>query len=149
MYMLHLLHQPGLDILGFERASGVGGTWYWNRYPGFRCDVESNKGRYLVKAAGCLYAANIPNFEGRDSFEGNTYQPGVWPADGVNLTAQPVGIISTGSSAIQSIPHIPAQAEHLTVFQRTELTNFCHNSRYITTFLLLKRLEITQKDRFG
>ena len=33
--------RAGLDILGLEAAADVGGTWYWNRYPGARCDVES------------------------------------------------------------------------------------------------------------
>lgn len=33
--------RAGLDVLGIEAGSDVGGTWYWNRYPGARCDVES------------------------------------------------------------------------------------------------------------
>ena len=41
MYMTHLLVQKGLSVQGFERGDDVGGTWYWNRYPGCRCDVES------------------------------------------------------------------------------------------------------------
>ena len=41
MYMLHRLRQLGLAVQLFERGSGVGGTWFWNRYPGARCDVES------------------------------------------------------------------------------------------------------------
>ena len=41
LYMVHSLRQLGLDVLGIERAGGVGGTWWWNRYPGARCDVES------------------------------------------------------------------------------------------------------------
>jgi len=41
LYMLHLLRGQGLSVKGLERAGGVGGTWYWNRYPGCRCDVES------------------------------------------------------------------------------------------------------------
>ena len=39
--MIHLLRAEGLSVKGVERAGGVGGTWYWNRYPGCRCDVES------------------------------------------------------------------------------------------------------------
>ena len=39
--MLHRLRGLGLSARVFERAAGVGGTWYWNRYPGARCDVES------------------------------------------------------------------------------------------------------------
>ncbi len=41
MYMLHKLREFGFDAVVLERASDVGGTWYWNRYPGARCDVES------------------------------------------------------------------------------------------------------------
>ena len=36
---IHRLRQMGLTVQGFEAASGVGGTWYWNRYPGARCDT--------------------------------------------------------------------------------------------------------------
>jgi cyclohexanone monooxygenase len=39
MYMLHRTRQLGLSVRVFEAADGVGGTWYWNRYPGARCDV--------------------------------------------------------------------------------------------------------------
>ena len=41
MYMLHRARQAGFTAVVFERGSGVGGTWYWNRYPGARCDVPS------------------------------------------------------------------------------------------------------------
>jgi cation diffusion facilitator CzcD-associated flavoprotein CzcO len=41
LYMLHRLRQQGLSALVLEVGSGVGGTWFWNRYPGARCDVES------------------------------------------------------------------------------------------------------------
>jgi len=41
MYALHLLRQRGFSTAAFEAGSSVGGTWYWNRYPGARCDVES------------------------------------------------------------------------------------------------------------
>ena len=41
MYMLHRLRQKGFRVRVFESGKGVGGTWYWNRYPGARCDVES------------------------------------------------------------------------------------------------------------
>jgi cyclohexanone monooxygenase len=42
LYALHKLRdQMGLDVIGLEAAPDVGGTWYWNRYPGARCDIES------------------------------------------------------------------------------------------------------------
>ena len=41
LYAVHRCLSEGLTVLGVEAAPGVGGTWYWNRYPGARCDVES------------------------------------------------------------------------------------------------------------
>ncbi|HXR55020.1 MAG TPA: NAD(P)-binding protein, partial [Acidimicrobiales bacterium] len=41
LYMLHRLRTLGFSARVYEAASGVGGTWFWNRYPGARCDVES------------------------------------------------------------------------------------------------------------
>ena len=46
MYMLHRLRKQGLTCRVFEAGTGVGGTWYWNRYPGARCDVESMQYSY-------------------------------------------------------------------------------------------------------
>ena len=41
LYMLHRARSLGMDAVVLEAGGGVGGTWYWNRYPGARCDVES------------------------------------------------------------------------------------------------------------
>ncbi|KAI9025624.1 putative monooxygenase [Hyaloraphidium curvatum] len=41
LYALHRLRESGLSVVGLEAAPDVGGTWYWNRYPGVRCDVPS------------------------------------------------------------------------------------------------------------
>jgi cyclohexanone monooxygenase len=46
MYMLHRLRGLGLRVVVLEAGGGVGGTWYWNRYPGARCDVESMEYSY-------------------------------------------------------------------------------------------------------
>jgi len=46
MYMLHRLRGLGFSARVFEQGGGVGGTWYWNRYPGARCDVESMQYSY-------------------------------------------------------------------------------------------------------
>jgi len=168
LYMLHRLRQLGLSACVFEAGDGVGGTWYWNRYPGARCDVESMDysysfsdelqqewkwseryasqpeiltyinhvadrfdlrrdiqvstrvtARFCIMATGCLSTAQVPAFPGRDTFRGKTYHTGRWPHEGVDFTGQRVGMIGTGSSAIQSIPIIAAQAAHLFVFQRT------------------------------
>ena len=40
LYLVYRLREQGFSVHGFERAGGVGGTWYWNRYPGARCDSE-------------------------------------------------------------------------------------------------------------
>ena len=190
LYMLHKLREQGLSVQVFETGDGVGGTWYWNRYPGARCDVESMEysygfdeelqqewewtekyapqpeilsyanhvadrfdlrkdiqfttkvtaatfddasstwrvqtdqgddvtARFVIMATGCLSAANTPAIPGAESFEGPTYHTGTWPHEGVDFTGQRVGIIGTGSSAIQSIPIIAEQVAELTVFQRT------------------------------
>jgi cyclohexanone monooxygenase len=190
MYMLHRLRGLGFSARVLEAGSGVGGTWYWNRYPGARCDVESvqysyqfdpaleqewewteryatqpeilkyanhvadrydlrrdirfdtrvtkatfdegenawvvetDRGdrlvaRFVVTALGCLSAPNTPRIEGLADFKGPTYHTGNWPHEGVDFTGKTVGVIGTGSSAIQSIPIMAQQASHLTVFQRT------------------------------
>ena len=190
MYMLHRLRGLGFSARVFEGGSGVGGTWYWNRYPGARCDVESMQysfsfseeldqqwnwsekyapqpeilayanhvadrfdlrrhivfdtrvtaatfdevekcwlietdcgdrvlAKFCIMAVGCLSAPNRPSFEGFEDFHGAIYHTGEWPHYGVDFTGLRVGVIGTGSSAIQSIPIIAQQAAHLTVFQRT------------------------------
>ena len=190
MYMLHRLRGKGFSARVLEAGKGVGGTWYWNRYPGARCDVESvqysyqfsreleqewewseryatqpellryanhvcdrfdlrrdirfetrvakatfdetnecwivetDKGerltaRFVITAMGCLSSPNTPKIPGLADFEGPTYHTGNWPHEGVDFTGKTVGVIGTGSSAIQSIPIMARQARHLTVFQRT------------------------------
>src|ERR1700710_2537094 len=46
MYMLHRLRKQGFSVRVYEQGRDVGGTWYWNRYPGARCDVESMQYSY-------------------------------------------------------------------------------------------------------
>jgi len=41
LYLIYKLRQIGLSVKVFEKGDDVGGTWYWNRYPGARCDIES------------------------------------------------------------------------------------------------------------
>jgi cation diffusion facilitator CzcD-associated flavoprotein CzcO len=76
-------------------------------------------GQFVIMATGCLSSTNMPRFEGLDSFKGARYHTGEWPHEPVDFTGQRVGVIGTGSSAIQAIPIIAKQAKSLTVFQRT------------------------------
>ena len=190
MYMLHRLRWLGLSVRVYEQGGDVGGTWYWNRYPGARCDVESMQysysfsdelqqewdwseryapqpeilkyanhvadrfelrtdiqldtrvdqaafdesanqwsvttsdgktvtTKYVVLATGCLSNARMPDIKGLADFKGKVYHTGHWPHQRIDFTGQRVGVIGTGSSAIQSVPVIAEQASHLTVFQRT------------------------------
>jgi cation diffusion facilitator CzcD-associated flavoprotein CzcO len=190
MYMLHKLREMHLSAVVFEAGTDVGGTWYWNRYPGARVDVESLAysysfseeleqeyewqeryptqpeilryaqhvadrfdlrrdiffrtrvtaamygedgrtwlvrtehgdavtARFFVMATGCLSSSKLPEIPGLDRFKGATYHTAHWPHEGVDFTGMRVGIIGTGSSGVQSIPVIAAQAADLTVFQRT------------------------------
>ena len=190
LYATYRLRKLGLKVRTYEAGSDVGGTWYWNRYPGCRCDVESmeysfsfsndlqqewqwperygtqpeilryinhvadrfdlrrdivfntrvksakfdsSKNRwtivtdqgesvsasYCIMATGNLSTPRKPNIAGLDSFKGNWYHTGLWPHKGVDFAGLRVGVIGTGSSGVQSIPHIAKQAKHLFVFQRT------------------------------
>jgi acetone monooxygenase len=47
LYQLHLLRQQGMNVKAFDVSPGVGGTWYWNRYPGARFDSEGYIYQYL------------------------------------------------------------------------------------------------------
>ena len=47
LYLLFRLRELGLDVRVFEAGTSVGGTWYWNRYPGARFDSESYSYQYL------------------------------------------------------------------------------------------------------
>jgi cation diffusion facilitator CzcD-associated flavoprotein CzcO len=190
LYMLHRLRGLGLRARVFERGPDVGGTWFWNTYPGARCDIESvdycysfsrcllsewrwteryatqpeilsylqhvahrfglrrdiefgtcvtavrydepgNRwlvstaagdevsARYCVLAVGNLSAVNRPAFPGLESFRGECHHTAQWPAGGAGLAGKRVGIIGTGSTAIQALPEIAKQAERVYVFQRT------------------------------
>ena len=190
MYSLYKAKLANMNAIVIERASGVGGTWYWNRYPGARCDVESMqysyqfskelqdewewtekyatqpeilkyanhvaerfnlkkniqfntevksakydetnnywsikdnknitiKATFCIMATGCLSTINKPHFKNINKFNGKILHTGNWPHNKVDLKGKKVGIIGTGSSAIQCIPEIIKDVNHLYVFQRT------------------------------
>ncbi|MCB1742261.1 MAG: NAD(P)/FAD-dependent oxidoreductase, partial [Gammaproteobacteria bacterium] len=79
---------------------------------------ETATAPFLFTAIGVLSTPTLPRIPGRESFEGAAYHPGLWPHEPVDFTGKRVGIIGTGATAIQAIPEIAKQAEHLTVFQR-------------------------------
>ena len=86
--------------------------------------IETTEGQevraqYCIMAVGNLSTPRVPDFKGVDSFKGDWYHSGLWPKEEVDFSGKRVGIIGTGSTAIQIIPHVAQQAKHLTIFQRT------------------------------
>lgn len=64
MYQTYLLDQAGMSVLGIEAGENVGGTWYWNRYPGCRLDTESYTYGYFA------LSGIIPEWEWSETFAG-------------------------------------------------------------------------------
>ncbi len=190
------LSQAGIDDFRIlEKGGDFGGTWYWNRYPGAQCDVESyvylplleetsyvpkeyvhapeilehcrriathfdlyrraclstevtavdwdgdrsrwtirtNRGdqmsaRFLVMGNGPLHRPKLPGIAGIDIFAGHSFHTSRWDyaytggdsgGNLVGLRDKRVGIIGTGATAVQVVPHVAAAAAQLYVFQRT------------------------------
>ena len=191
------LREAGIDDLRLiEKGGDFGGTWYWNRYPGAMCDVESyiylplleelayvpsekyarapeilahsqaighqydlyrgacfqtevtemrwdddaarwiiatNRGdriraHYVCMSNGPLNRPKLPGIPGIDSFGGHSFHTSRWDyaytggdSNGnlTGLRGKRVGVIGTGATAVQCVPHLGAAAEHLYVFQRT------------------------------
>ena len=191
------LREAGVESIRIiERGGDFGGTWYWNRYPGAACDVESyiylplleevgympkrkyadapeilehsralgrhfglyehacfqtqvtemrwdetrarwviktNRGdemtaRHVVVGPGPLNRPKLPGIPGIDTFQGHSFHTSRWDygytgGDSTGnldrLKDKRVGIIGTGATAVQCIPHLGASAKQLFVFQRT------------------------------
>jgi cyclohexanone monooxygenase len=191
------LRQAGVeDIRIIEKGGDFGGTWYWNRYPGAACDIESyvylplleeldyipvekysrapeifahcraiaekydlyrgaclqtevtgirwdeessrwiiatNRGdamkaRFVCLANGFLQRPKLPGIPGVETFEGHTFHTSRWDyaytggdSEGnlTGLRGKRVGVIGTGATAVQCVPHVAESAGHLYVFQRT------------------------------
>ena len=77
------------------------------------------RGRYLLCATGCLSAVNRPDIPGLTDFAGQVYYTAAWPREDPDLRGKKIGVIGTGSSGIQAVPILAAQAESLVVFQRS------------------------------
>lgn len=76
--------------------------------------------RYVVNATGVLTKPKPPDIPGLESFAGRTVHTARWDHD-LELRGKRVGVIGTGASAVQLIPAIAEEVEHLTVFQRTPI----------------------------
>ena len=79
-----------------------------------------------------LHGPRLPEFKGRERFKGRSYHTGHWPKEGIDFTGQRVGVIGTGSSAIQVVPMVAKQAKHLHVFQRTPNFSIPAHNRPLT-----------------
>ncbi len=205
MYALHRLRRD-YSVICLEAGDGVGGTWYWNRYPGAACDIESyvylplleelgyvptrkyatapeilqhsrniakhyrlydnaclgtevtdltwhegdglwtistNRGdrmraRYVVMANGPLHRPKLPGIAGIEDYRGHSFHTSRWDYDYTGgdssgeldrLGDKVVGIIGTGATAVQAIPHLGRHAKHLYVFQRTPSSIDVRNDR--------------------
>ena len=191
------LRQQGVEsIRMIDPACDFGGTWYWNRYPGIACDIESYtylplleelgyvptqkyadgaeilahsqaiarkfdlyrdacfqtrvtdlswdeassrwiistqhgdrmRARFVVLATGPLNRPKLPGIPGIEDFQGHSFHASRWDYDYtggdssgglVGLRGKRVGIIGTGATSVQCVPHVGEWAEHLYVFQRT------------------------------
>ena len=191
------LRQAGIqDIRMIDPAGDFGGTWYWNRYPGIACDIESysylplleevgyvpkekysygreilehaqaigrrfdlyrdacfqtrveelrwddaaarwiittNHGdrmraHYVCLATGPLNRPKLPGIPGLEDFAGHSFHASRWDyaytggnSEGglTGLAGKRVGIIGTGATAVQIVPHVGEAAGHLYVIQRT------------------------------
>ncbi|MFC6841589.1 flavin-containing monooxygenase [Xanthomonas theicola] len=80
---------------------------------------ERHCARFLIMATGCLSTTHTPALQGLETFAGACFHTSQWPHEPADFAGRRVGVIGTGSSAIQCIPLIAQQAAHLTVFQRT------------------------------
>jgi cation diffusion facilitator CzcD-associated flavoprotein CzcO len=76
--------------------------------------------RHIVDASGVLTVPKKPDIPGVDSFAGETIHTARWDQD-AELAGKRVAVIGTGASAVQLIPEIAPEVEHLTVFQRTPI----------------------------
>ena len=94
--------------------------------------VSTNRGdrmwaRFVITAGGPLHRPKLPAIEGIETFGGHSFHTSRWDygytgsaADGLpDLADKRVGIIGTGATAVQCVPHLGASAERLFVFQRT------------------------------
>lgn len=83
-----------------------------------RTPLGEHRGRILVSASGLLSDPKLPAIPGLGEFAGDVFHSARWNHD-VSLSGKRVAVVGTGASAIQLIPELAEEVEHLTVFQRT------------------------------
>src|SRR5262249_43828372 len=96
------------------RFDSGSGTWTVDTDAG-----DCVRAQFLIAATGCLSAPLEPAIPGLHSFRGVSLYTNRFPKNGFDFTGQRVGVVGTGSSGVQSIPVIAAEAAHLHVFQRS------------------------------
>lgn len=93
----------------------------WDRHSK-QWTIETSQGnftaQFVVGAFGVLSDPEIPALKGIESFKGQVFHSSNWPKD-LDLTHKKVAVVGTGASAIQFIPAIQPEVQHMTVFQRT------------------------------
>ncbi len=77
-----------------------------------------DRAHVIIAATGVLHQINVPELEGVDSFEGEVFHSARWP-EGLDLAGKRVGVVGTGSSAIQIVAASVDEVAHLELFQRT------------------------------
>ncbi|MGV0773165.1 flavin-containing monooxygenase [Mycobacterium syngnathidarum] len=82
-------------------------------------DGQTLRTPFVVAATGILSVPLEPDIPGMDRFTGRSVFTSRWPREGVELAGKRVGVIGTGSTGVQLIPVVAAQAAQLTVFQRS------------------------------
>src|SRR4051794_10714436 len=82
----------------------------------------------LIAAHGFLSEPSVPHFEGIETFTGQVMHSAQWDPS-YDVTGKRVGVVGTGASAVQIVPEVARQAEHLTVFQRTAAWILPHRGR--------------------
>lgn len=82
-------------------------------------DGHQVSSRFLISAVGCLSQIQSPQWPGLPTYRGETHHTGQWPHEEIGFSGRRVGVIGTGSSGIQLIPVLAAQADRFVVFQRT------------------------------
>ena len=110
----HIRYGQEISRCVFQSGEGgEGGRWQIETMSGER-DVAD----FVIAATGVLHHPAYPDIEGLDSFEGTQFHSARWNHD-ISLAGKRVGVVGTGSSAVQITSAIAADVEHLSLFQRT------------------------------